>query len=321
MKELRFFQSHYDHVLYLDHNDTYVAVYINDLQIVDPDLNFINHLKADLASRFKMTDFGPTSHYFRIVVMRNNDTITVTQTMYIDQLLAAHQMSNCNTLTTPMVEGLCLTPASDDFQLLPADVTAYKHFPGSKQWLACQTRPDIIRAVAKLSKHDVKPNDQYWTAGVHLLQYLKGTLTKDIRLSIGDLIPYGYSDCSWADDIYNRRSTAGYVSLLNNGPISWTSRKQPTVFTSTCEAKYIAQYEAKCETVWLRGLFWEIGVLEAVLEDGYPCTVAPPTIIHADNQDAIQLTENPEYYRKTKNILIKYHKIRELVNDRRVTFK
>ena len=28
-----------------------------------------------------------------------------------------------------------------------------------------------------------------------------------------------YSDSSWADDIYNRRSTAVYVIMLNNGPI------------------------------------------------------------------------------------------------------
>ncbi len=124
IKELGLFQSHYDHALYLDHNGTYVAVYVDDLQIVGPDLNLINRLKTDLASRFKMTDFGPTSHYLGMEVMQNKNTITVTQTMYIDQLLAVRQMSNCNTETTPMVEGLCLTPASDDFQPLSADVTA-----------------------------------------------------------------------------------------------------------------------------------------------------------------------------------------------------
>lgn len=321
MKELGFFQSHYDHALYLDHNGTYVAVYVDDLQIVGPDLNLINQLKTDLASRFKMTDLGPSSHYLGMEVMRNNNTITVTQPVYIDQLLAAHQMSNCNTATTPMVEGLCLAPASDDFQPLTADVTAYKRFTGSIQWLACQTRPDIIQAVAKLSKHNVKPTDQCWTAVVHLLRYLKGTRTRGIRFAAGDLIPYGYSDSSWADDIYNRRSTAGYVFLLNNGPISWTSRKQPTVSTSTCETEYIAQHEAACEAVLLRGLLGEIGVLKAVLEDGYPRTIAPPTVIHADNQGAIKLTENPEYHRKTKHIPIKYHKTRELVNDGTVTFK
>ena len=144
IKELGFFQSHYDYVLYLDHNCTYVAVYVDDLQIAGPDLHPINRLKVDLASLFKMTDLGPTSHYLGMEVMRNNNTITVTQTVYIDQLLAAHQMSNCNTVTTPIVEGLCFNPASDGFQPLPSDVTTYKCFTRSIQWLACQTKPDII---------------------------------------------------------------------------------------------------------------------------------------------------------------------------------
>ena len=209
IKELGLFQSHYDHALYLDHIGTYVAVYVDDLQIVGPDLKLINRLKTDLASRFKMTDFGSTSHYLGMEVMQNKNTITVTQTMYIDQLLAVRQMSNCNTATTPMVERLCLTPAFDDFQPLSTDVTAYKRFTGSIQWLGCQTRLDIIQAVAKLSKSNVKPTDQCWTAVVHLLRYLKGTRTRSIRFGAGDLIPYGYIDSSWEDDVYSRRSTAG----------------------------------------------------------------------------------------------------------------
>ena len=61
-------------------------------------------------------------------------------------------------------------------------------------------------------------------------------------------------------------------------------------------------------------------MLEIVLENGYPRTIAPPTTIYADNQGAIRLTENPEYHRKTKHIPIKYHKTCELV-DNVVTFK
>lgn len=32
------------------------------------------------------------------------------------------------------------------------------------QWLACQTCPDILQTVAKLSQHNIKPTDQCWTA-------------------------------------------------------------------------------------------------------------------------------------------------------------
>lgn len=102
----------------------------------------------------------------------------------------------------------------------------------------------------------MKPTDQCWSAVTHLLRYLKGTQTRGIHYGNGDLNLFGYSDSSWADDLYSRRSTAGYAFMLNNGPISWSSRRQATV--STSKAEYIAQAETACEAVWLRGLEnWE----------------------------------------------------------------
>lgn len=53
------------------------------------------------------------------------------QTIYINQLLAAHQMSNCNTASISIVKKLYLTPTSNNFELLLADVIVYKHFTGS----------------------------------------------------------------------------------------------------------------------------------------------------------------------------------------------
>lgn len=69
-------------------------------------------------------------------VFREPNTITVTQTVYIDQLLDTHQMSHCNPTSTPMVKGLCLAPASEDYLPDPKDVLAYKRFTGrSNGWL------------------------------------------------------------------------------------------------------------------------------------------------------------------------------------------
>lgn len=78
IRELVFFYSHYDYALYLDYKSTYIIVYINNLQIIGPNLDLINCLKSNLASRFKMTDFGSTSHFFGIKVMQNDSTITIT---------------------------------------------------------------------------------------------------------------------------------------------------------------------------------------------------------------------------------------------------
>lgn len=109
------------------------------MHIVGPDLSLINELKAQLASRFKTTDLGPTAHYLGMEVFQDKEIITVTQTVYIDQLLETYQMSNGNAASTPMVEGLYLAPAPDDFIPNQKDASAYKRFTGSIQWLACQT--------------------------------------------------------------------------------------------------------------------------------------------------------------------------------------
>ena len=40
-----------------------------------------------------------------------------------------------------------------------------------------------------------------------------------------------------------------------------------------------------------------------------------PVIIYEDNQSAIAMTINPQFHGRTKHIAIKYHYIREQVND------
>lgn len=159
--------------------------------IVGPDLPLIVELKNQLAAKFKTTDLGTTSHYLGIEVLHKGNTTTVTQTLYIDQLLATHQMSNCNPAYTPMVEGLCLAPAGEDYVPDSKDVSAYQRFTGSIQWLAYQTRPDILQTVAKLSQHNIKPTEQCWTAVTRLYAISKGpglaafAMVMDIRIVLG----------------------------------------------------------------------------------------------------------------------------------------
>ena len=84
-----------------------------------PDLPFIITLKRELAVKFKTTAFRPTSYYLSMEVVRKENTIIVTQTIHIDQLLAAHQMFNCNPAHTPMVEGLSLVSALKEYSPNP----------------------------------------------------------------------------------------------------------------------------------------------------------------------------------------------------------
>ena len=50
----------------------------------------------------------------------------------------------------------------------------------------------------------------------------------------------GYSDVDWAGDLDEHKSTSGYIFLLNNGVISWKSKKQTCIALSTMETEFIA---------------------------------------------------------------------------------
>lgn len=57
-----------------------------------------------------------------------------------------------------------------------------------------------------------------------------------------DISVIGYSDADWwGGDQDTRRSTTGYVFMLNTGVVSWgASNLQPTVTLSSAEAEYMA---------------------------------------------------------------------------------
>jgi hypothetical protein len=59
----------------------------------------------------------------------------------------------------------------------------------------------------------------------------------------------GYVDSDFAGDMDTRKSTTGFVFMLNGGVISWGSKKQKSVATSTVEAEYIAASHAIKEGV------------------------------------------------------------------------
>jgi hypothetical protein len=99
----------------------------------------------------------------------------------------------------------------------------------------------------------------------------------------------------------------GYVFLLSKGAITWSSKMQRSISTSTTEAEYHALAYAGKEAVWIRSLLQQLG--RQVLQS---------TMLYGDNQGAIALVGNPEFHARTKHIDVSAHYIRELAEDQMV---
>jgi hypothetical protein len=113
------------------------------------------------------------------------------------------------------------------------------------------TRPDLAFAVLVVSRFASNPTTTHLKAVKRIFRYLRSTIGIGLvfRGSIEPLT--GYTDSDWAGDHDTRRSTSGYVFNIGSAAISWSSKRQPTVSLSSCEAEYIGQTNATKEAMWL----------------------------------------------------------------------
>ena len=140
-------------------------------------------------------------------------------------------------------------------------------------------------------------------AAYHLLSYLK--TFPDVQIiyhqGSGTCIFDAYVNADWGNS-KDRQSTSGYLIMVGGSPISWKSKIQPTVATSTTEAEYIATKDVVKEIIWLRQMFKDLG---------HPQPES--TLLREDNTRAMELAKNPINHNNTKHIDITYHFIREKI--------
>ena len=217
--------------------------------------------------------------------------------------MTKYGLTDCKPKYTPMASLVTGTEGDP----LDTERFPYMSLVGSLLYLSCCTRPDISQPVGVLARYMAKPTTALWTAAKGVLRYVVGT--KDLGLVFGSSDGIiGYCDADYASDTESRRSTTGYVFLLNGGAISWSSKRQQTVAVSTTEAEYMAAAAAVKEALWLRKL----------MVDVYDTT--PSIKIFGDNQSAIKLLKNPVSSQRSKHIDVIYHFARERVARREVEF-
>jgi len=306
MKDIGFKQSTSDPCVFVRSRQDLeiLAVYVDDLILITESTESMDELKQALKTRYKMKDMGELSYILGISVVQEKEKncVFLHQKHYIETILQKYGMNNANPITTPADTNVKLI--KDDGVSKPVNPSTYQSMVGSLLYAAMATRPDIAHAVSVVSKFNANPNAAHLTAVKRILRYLKGTVNlalKYERSESGTLI--GFSDADWAGDQDDRRSTTGKILFLSGGAVSWFSKKQATVALSTAEAEYVAVSQAAQEGTWLKRLLTDLGMSDS------------STVILEDNQGAIAIAKNPVNHSRTKHIDIRYHYIRECVQN------
>ena len=312
--DFNFKQSESDPCIFIHENDKgeriYIALYVDHLIIAGENEDDISTIKQRLSERFEMKDLRIAKKFLGMEIEYGNDgSIKIHQNQYIQQLLERHGMWDCNSVATPLDTSVKLCSITE--HEAPTDPHEYASIVGGLMFAACVTRPDIACAVVQLSQFLNNPSSIHMHAAKRVLRYLQGTSTLGITYRPPPLRLQGYSDANWAGDMDTRRSTTGYVVMLNNGAIAWRSRRQPTVALSTMESEYMALMEATKELKWVKTLLAELG-----FSNGKSNDPTEPTDLFSDNQGAIALAKNPVSHSRAKHIDLRHHFVREAIQDK-----
>jgi hypothetical protein len=302
----------------------YLLVHVDDGIIVGVQKNCLN-VRDAIASKFIITDAGEATCFLSIEIKRSERGLMLTQEQYCRRILKEFNMDNCTPKSVPMAPGTVLIK---DGQPLPP-INEYKSIVGSLLYLSTNTRPDIAHAVGVLSRFMSAPTQEHLQAAKYVLRYLAGTvslglfykflpagcephaggrfswwpndpaeLMPDAKPSVTQ--PQVFADADFGNDKDARKSISG-MFIEWQGPITWASKQQSIVTTSTTEAEFVAVAVATKEALWLRKFL------------SRPLNRAIPVHVMCDNTAAVSLIRNKTagVSGRTKHIDVQYMFVRE----------
>ncbi|KAK8628127.1 hypothetical protein V6N13_063839 [Hibiscus sabdariffa] len=280
--EKGFERSKNEHTLYVKNqgkNDLLiVSLYVDDLLVTGNSSNMVLSFKEEMKKKFEMTDLGLMNYFLGMEVHQGENGIFISQRKYANDVLKKFKMQNCKPVSTPLVVNEKLSKFDGQRKV---DAKEYKSLVGSLLYLTT-TRPDLMFAASFLSRFMTAPSDAHMG---------------DARRVLSD----------WGGSVDDMKSTLGYVFSLGSGVFSRISKKQEIVAQSTAEAEYIAACAAVNQVVWLRKILTD---LRHKQEEA--------TKVLVDNKSAIDISENPVCFSKTKHMKIKFYALQEAQQHKEV---
>ena len=290
------------------------ALYADDFLHCSNNKDTYSKFREQLKKRFDIKS-GTVGVYLgnRIVVESEHFKISIDQSKYIQDILDKFDMGMSHPVGTPMTKRLSTSERGEE--LSNQDKAAYRVMVGSLLYLACWTRPDIAFAVSELSRFVSDPGSTHLQAAKRVLRYLKGTQDLGLKYTrpSSDLLNqlWGCVDSDWAGCVDTRKSTTGYVLMLNGAAISWKSKRQNVVALSSAEAEFMAASTLVQEVIYIRKLLDNLGF-----------TQNRGTEVGEDNRTCIAWSEGSVGGSdRAKHIDLRLHFVHQAVQDKIISLR
>ncbi|KAJ9539510.1 hypothetical protein OSB04_032243 [Centaurea solstitialis] len=269
-----------------------VQIYVDDIIFGSTNPKLCEKFELLMKSEYKMSMMGELTFFLGLQIKQSEKGIFINQGKYVHEMLKKFDLTSCTPMKTPMAPPLSL---DKDSKGKPVDVTLYRGMIGSLLYLTA-SRPDIMYSTCLCARYQAEPKESHLTAIPEGTPNMGLWYSKDSGFDLT-----AYSDSDFAGCKIDRKSTTGGCHLLGGKLVSWTSKKQNSVSTSTAEAEYVAAGICCAQVLWLRNQLQDYDIQLSKIP------------IYCDNTSAIAIANNPVLHSKTKHIEVRYHFIRDHV--------
>ncbi|KAJ9557700.1 LOW QUALITY PROTEIN: hypothetical protein OSB04_012314 [Centaurea solstitialis] len=253
-----------------------VQIYVDDIIFGSTNPKLCEKFELLMKSEYKMSMMGELTFFLGLQIKQSEKGIFINQGKYVHEMLKKFDLTSCTPMKTPMAPPLTL---DKDSKGKSVDVTLYRGMIGSLLYLTA-SRPDIMYSTCLCARYQAEPKESHLTAVKRIFRYLKGT---------PNLVTLQDEKHHW------------WLSPARGKLVSWTSKKQNSVSTSTAEAEYVAAGICCAQVLWLRNQLQDYDIQLSKIP------------IYCDNTSAIAIANNPVLHSKTKHIEVRYHFIRDHV--------
>ncbi|KAD5507725.1 hypothetical protein E3N88_15428 [Mikania micrantha] len=256
-----------------------VQIYVDDIIFASSDPKLCADFTELMTKHFEMSAMGELQFFLGLQIKQSTDGIFIHQAKYTKDLLKKFDLQNCKSCSNPMSS---TTQLDADLKGKSVDETLYRCMIGSLMYLTA-SRPDIMFATCVCARFQATPKESHLIAVKRIFRYLQGTQSLGIWYSNGHSCKLvAFSDSDYAGCKLTRKSTSGGCQFLGNCLVSWQSKKQTSVATSTAEAEYIAAASCTSQILWLQTQLLDYGIKES------------KTPLLMDSVSALCIVKNPK---------------------------
>ena len=296
-----------------ENGECFVVVYVDDCLVMGNE-HMVKHTIERIKEVFKIKEKGNLEDYLGCEVLfnRRKTQAWIGQPHLIKNLEEkfGEEATTKRLIKTPGTPRYVSVRTEGEDLLEKQTQERYRSGVGMLLYLVKHSRPDVANAVRELSRTLDKPNPAQYKEMLRIIRYVLDTqkfglkIEPKMDLENGLWTIRAFSDSEFGGNPDNRISIGGWIIYFQGVPVLWCSRAMRSVTLSSTEAEYVAMSEAVKDLIFMRNILKSVGF-----------NIEYPMIVEVDNTGAIYLGVNRATGQRTKHIDIRYHYVREFIDE------